>query len=100
MARITEDMVIIFNQTLENLDCSFKLDFRKTSVPGNTSCEIVPANNRFIHSSIINLTDEFYETLENFFKKKGIELSYNNTGSIFWSKNGWDDVVQELQKTE
>ena len=91
MARITEDMVTVFNQTLENLNCSFKLELEKNCVTGNPSCDIVPSNDKFIQSSIINLTDEFYEILNDFFNKRGIELSYNNTGSCFWSKNGWNE---------
>lgn len=69
--KITQEMVNEFNQTLENLNCSFRLKFGKTYCSANTNCKIVLANNMFIHSSIINLTDEFYEILETFFKKKG-----------------------------
>jgi len=24
-------------------------------------------------------------------------LSYNNDGSIFWSKDGWKDIVEKMQ---
>ena len=51
----------------------------------------------FIQSSIINLTEEFYKVLEDFFSKRDIELSYNNDGSIFWSKDGWKDIVENMQ---
>lgn len=44
----------------------------------------------FIHSCILNMTDKFYETLEKFFSKYEIELRYNNTGTTFWSKDGFD----------
>ncbi len=93
---ITEEMVTDFNQTLENLNCSFRLKFQN-GVCGNSDCEIVPSNNMFIQSSIINLTDEFYKVLEGFFNKRGIELSYNNTGSIFWSKDGWKDITKNVE---
>ncbi len=86
--KISENMMTDFNQTLENLNCCFRLKFIKEV---NPICEIVPANDMFIHSSIINLTDEFYQILNDFFKKRGIELTYNNTGSIFWSKSGWEE---------
>lgn len=96
--KITEDMVTVFNQTLENLNCSFRLEFdNKTIGFGNPTCQIVPSNNIFIESSIINVTKEFYKVLEEFFTKRGIELSYNNDGSIFWSKDGWKDVVKNMQ---
>ena len=93
--KITKKMVEEFNQTLENLNCSFRLEFdNKTIGFGNPTCQIVPSNNIFIESSIINVTKEFYKVLEEFFTKRGIELSYNNDGSIFWSKDGWKDVVE------
>lgn len=91
--KITEDMVTVFNQTLENLNCSFRLKFENGTC-GNGQCKIVSSNDVFIKSSIINLTEEFYKVLEEFFSKRGIELSYNNDGSIFWSKDGWKDIVE------
>lgn len=94
--KITEDMVTVFNQTLENLNCSFRLKF-KNGMCGNGQCEVVPSNDMFIQSSIINLTEEFYKALEEFFEKRGIELSYNNDGSIFWSKNGWKDILENIE---
>ncbi len=45
----------------------------------------------------INLTEEFYKVLEDFFSKRGIELSYNNDGSIFWSKDGWKDIAENIK---
>lgn len=90
--KITEDMVIDFNHTLENLGCSFKLKYDDNGLGfSNPTCQIVPASDMFIHSAIINVTNEFYKILDDFFLKKGIELSYNNDGSIFWSKNGLQD---------
>lgn len=94
--KITEDMVIVFNQTLENLNCSFRLKF-ESGMCRNGQCKIVPSNDMFIQSSIINLTEEFYKVLEEFFSKRDIELSYNNDGSIFWSKDGWKDIVENMQ---
>lgn len=84
--KITEGMVDEFNETLDNMSCSFRIKYVDKDYP---ICEIVPANMLFIDSFIINPTEEFYDALENFFNKKGIELTYNNTGTIFWSKTGW-----------
>lgn len=94
--KITEDMVTVFNQTLENLNCSFRLKY-ESGMCGNGQCKITPSNEMFIQSSIINLTEDFYRVLENFFAKRDIELSYNNDGSIFWSKDGWKDIVENMQ---
>ena len=52
--------------------------------------EITLPSLKYIDSFIINPTNEFYDWLELWFKIKGIELSYNNTRSIIWSKSGWD----------
>lgn len=82
---ITEHMVAVFNSTLKNFGCSFKLKF-EDSISGNPECKIVPSNDLFIQSSIINLSAGFYMHLEEFFNKRGIELSYNNDKSVFWSK--------------
>lgn len=90
MPKITENMVTDFNKMLENLNCSFRLKYRGDDFPWNPKCEIVPANSMFISSAIINLTNEFYKTLNAYFNDKGIELSYNNAHSIFWSKSGWN----------
>lgn len=86
--KITEEMVKEFNQALETMNCSLRLKLRE-DMGGNNNCDIVIANDMFVKSFILNLTDKFYETLENFFAKYRIELSYNNTGSTFWSKNGF-----------
>ena len=49
--KITEDMVTVFNQTLENLGCSFKLQYDDKALGfGNPSCEIVPTSNMFINT--------------------------------------------------
>ncbi len=85
--RITNEMVDNFNNLIT--DCSFKLKFNDEF--SNPTCEIVPKNNKYINSSIINLTNEFYQILENFFITfYNIKLSYNNTKSHFWSSNGWE----------
>lgn len=63
--RITEEIATDFNQTLENLNCSFRLKF-ESGVCGNSECEIVPANDMFIQGLIINLTEEFYKIIEEF----------------------------------
>ncbi len=85
MINITEDMVTEFNQSLKSLNCSFKLLYDgRTSI---AQFEIVPENNLFIESHIINPTMEFYKVLRDFFTEKGITLNCNNTGTIFWSTN-------------
>ncbi len=82
---ITSSMVNEFNNKLSSVGCSFKLYIdERTDL---SQCEIVPSNTMYIESSIINLTREFYSYLEEFFLIKGIQLNYNASKSVFWSKN-------------
>lgn len=83
---ITKDMINEFNSILKNLDSGLKVDIYSPSDEKNLICTINPANNKYIKSAIFNLTDEFYLMLEQFFNDRGIEINYNNTGSIFWAK--------------
>ena len=42
----------------------------------------------FIESFTINLSDKFYDLLENYLKEKGInKITYNNTKSCFFYNN-------------
>lgn len=87
--RITEEMTDELNGILASMGCSFKFAFREGTL--KSQIDVVPMNNQFIDSSIINLTKECYSFIEHFFKGKGIEeLSYNNTGSTIWSKSGFN----------
>ena len=38
--KITEDMVIVFNQTLENLGCSFKLKYDENELTYKTETDL------------------------------------------------------------
>lgn len=83
---ITKEMVEEFNEWLRISRCIFRLKFTHIKPFDTPACEVVVANNTFIHSSIINLTDEFYDIMEEFFKDKGVSLiNYNNTRTIFWN---------------
>lgn len=43
--------------------------------------------NPFIKSSIINLSECFYDLLNNYFEQVyEIKLIFNNTATVFWSK--------------
>lgn len=89
--KITMEMVTKFNKVLRGLNCIFKLDLRSAASGENTQCEIVPLSNMFLKSSILNPTDEFFTMLEIFFSELGIKLHYNNTKTIFWSIDGWEE---------
>ena len=89
--KITNNMVNEFNNLLSEFGCIFKLELMKDLNSSNPAYQIVPTNNFFIESTIINPTKEFYVLLENFFRTNKITLSYNNTKTIFWSEYGWDE---------
>lgn len=46
--------------------------------------KIVIVNDKFIKSSVLNLSEEGLEFVISFFKKHNMELNYNNTASVFW----------------
>lgn len=89
--KITQNMIDDFNSVLNGLGCCFRLSLCKANTEDNAACNIIVANSLFIDSYIFNLTDDFYQALENYFDKYEIKLSYNNTKSCFWSKNGWEN---------
>lgn len=90
--RITKEMVRELNAELKKSGCAFKYEIVK-EVLANTVIERVPMSKKYISSSIINCTDEFYAYLNAFFRKKGIEkLEYNNTGDRCWSADGFKNA--------
>lgn len=40
---------------------------------------------KYIDSYIINLEDDTRNNIKDFFRKKGINIRYNNTASCFWA---------------
>lgn len=84
--KITRKMVMELNNELAVKGCPFRY---KLQFMGNefTSVMITLPNMNCVDSFVINVTEEFYEWLDMWFKTKyNIELNYNNTGSAFWSK--------------
>lgn len=86
--KITKEMVDDLNAVLKNMHCAFKFKFNEpdalSTIP---TIEVIPANSIFIESSIINLASSGHAFIRGFFNKRGIELNYNNTGTIMWAKN-------------
>lgn len=85
--KITNKMVMELNSELAIMGCPFRYAFRDTD--NNPSIEIVLPSARFVDSFIINPTKEFFTWVKAWFEVKGIELTFNNTGTIMWSRNGW-----------
>lgn len=81
---ITEDMLTQFNEQVLNIH---PIELVMQEGPAVGCVKIQLKRNPFIESSIINLSEHFYDWLNNYFEQVyGIELDFNNTGTVFWSK--------------
>jgi len=81
---ITDEMIIEFNDAMRIQGSSIILVKQED---WSNSIDIKLPEDKFIRHLSIGLTDEFYELLKAFFRHTwGIkELSFNNTGTTFWS---------------
>ena len=88
--KFTKEIVDVLNELLGDMNCAFRYELDTNDISGNPHVRIVPMSNQFVESYVFNLTKDYYEWLENLCKSKwGITLSYNNTRSTLWSKEGW-----------
>lgn len=87
--KITREMVIELNNELAVKGCPFRYEYEgATEYSRIPQMEIALPNMNCVSSCIINVTRDFLEWLELWFKTKyGIELTCNNDGSILWAKN-------------
>ena len=85
MKQITEDMLKQFNEQVLSIH-PIELVMEDGPVAGCVKIQLKP--NSFIDSSTINLSECFYDLLNNYFEQLyEIELNFNNSGTIFWSKS-------------
>ena len=85
MKQITEDMLTQFNEQVLNI---YPLELVMEDGPAVGCVRIQLEHNPFIESSVINPSECFYDLLNNYFEQVyEIELSFNNTRTIFWSKS-------------
>ena len=92
MAKINREMIDNLNRALKSFGVGFYYEFQSDSVAPKAVIEVrdtvdedVP---NWVHSSIVNVTDEYIDWLRNFFKNSyDIELCINNTNSIIWSND-------------
>ena len=84
MKQITEDMLEQFNEQVLKI---YPLELVMEGGPAAGCVKIQLKNNPFIESSIINPSEYFYKWLTNYFEQVyDIELNFNNTGTVFWSR--------------
>lgn len=79
--KITQDMIVVFNLNMENDESILRIEEWNGM---ENSFQIVACSNVYLDSFILNPNKDFYDTLELFFKERGITLTYNNTKNIFW----------------
>ena len=89
--KITEEMVMELNNELANKGCVFRYELAHLQHDVNPTMKAVLVSMNNVDSFIINITDDFFMWLRLWFKVKGIELAWNNTRDIFWSRSGWLD---------
>ena len=84
MKQITEDMLKQFNEQVLKIH---PIELVMEDGPAAGCVKIQLKHNPFIESSIINLSECFYDMLNNYFEQVyDIELNFNNTGTVFWSR--------------
>lgn len=84
MKQITEDMLTQFNEQVLKIH---PIELVMEDGPAAGCVKIQLKHNPFIESSIINPSEYFYGLLNNYFEQVyEIELNFNNTGTVFWSK--------------
>lgn len=83
--KITKEMVMELNNELAVKDRPFRYKYiDEEYIP---KIEITLPNMNCVDSFIINVSTEFFNWLNLWFKTKyDIELNCNNTGSILWAK--------------
>lgn len=85
MKQITEDMLTQFNEQVLMIH-PIELVMEEGPAVGCVRIQLKP--NPFIESSIINPSEYFYTWLNKYFEQVyDIELNFNNTGTVFWSKS-------------
>ena len=85
--KITKEICNKFNQALRDKGVGFYYVFENEDTRAPIMKVAVIDNSLdWVDSSIVNLTDEYFKFLENWFiTNYGITIRYNNTRSIIWS---------------
>lgn len=85
--KLTKEICNKFNQVLRATGVGFYYVFENEDTRAPIMKVAVIDNSLgWVDSSIVNLTDEYFKFLENWFITNcGITIRYNNTRSIIWS---------------
>jgi hypothetical protein len=89
--KITKEMTMELNNELAVKGCPFRYKYEEVAYSNNPHIEIILPSMHGVSSFIINPTKGFFTWIKHWFGMRGIEISFNNTGSIMWSADGWDE---------
>lgn len=81
---ITQDILDELNN--EYNDAIFEFRFQN-GMDGVVDIKMKPNCQKYIDSYILNLEDDTRNNIREFFKKKNINIRYNNTASCFWASS-------------
>ena len=77
-----------FNQLLLSKEVIFKIEINE-----NFDCfDIKPLSDKYVHSCIINVTDDGLAWIRGYFRALGYKVTFNNTASCFWLT----EIVEEV----
>ena len=89
MSKLTREMIKDLNNVLKDRGVGFRYEFsgENTYAP-KAQITVEDNDNGWIDNVIVNCTDAYYEWLIEWFSTKyGVIITFNNTGSIFWSRD-------------
>lgn len=93
MAKLTKGMINHLNEVIAEYDAGFHFVFVDEPIAPKARVETKDRLDGvcWVESSIVNLTNEFRDWLDNFFKEQyEVTLIYNNTKTTIWSNDFTD----------
>ena len=87
MAKLTRVMINDLNDKLKEKGVGFRYEFSdETTYSPKAQVTVEDNGNGWVDNVIVNCTDTYYEWLREWFSTKyNVIITFNNTGSIFWS---------------
>ena len=87
MAKLSKGMIDHINKIIKDNAAGFYYEYREDSLTPTANIRVIDPVG-WVDSSIINLTSEFLDWLKGWFKDNyDVEITFNNTRTIFWSND-------------
>lgn len=91
--KITEAMVVALNSELVMMGCPFRFQLSgECESSDNPVMKLMLPSMNGVNCFTMHLTSDFLTWLKVWFQLRGVELSCNNSGDIFWSRNEWEEI--------